>query len=178
MNDHDNPLGTLFVTFAILSVFAIGGANATIPEMHRVAVDVRGWMSDREFGDIFAIAQIAPGPNVLIVTLIGFQTAGLAGALVATFAMCGPAAFLSYYVSGLWERAGLVRWRTIIMAALVPISIGLIAASAYLLAITIDRSWQAALITTLSALIAFVARFNPLWMLVAGAVLGLAGLVG
>lgn len=178
MNQESNPLFTLFTYFAILSLFAIGGANATIPEMHRVAVDVRGWMSDREFGDIFAISQIAPGPNVLIVTLIGFRTAGILGALVATLAMCGPAALLSFYVARSWERAKNQRWRAIIMAALVPISIGLIAASVYLLTITIDRTWQTALITIVTALVGLKAKFNPLWMLLAGAVLGVVGLVG
>jgi len=73
-----------------MSLFAAGGANAAIPEMHRVAVDVQNWMTDKQFADVFAISQMAPGPNVLIVTLIGYSVAGVAGALVATLAMCGP----------------------------------------------------------------------------------------
>ena len=52
--------------------------------MHRVAVDVQHWMSDKQFADLFAISQLSPGPNVLIVTLIGYSVAGIAGALVAT----------------------------------------------------------------------------------------------
>lgn len=73
-----------------MSLLAIGGANSTIPEMHRVAVEVRHWMSDAQFADMFAIAQLSPGPNVLIVTLIGYHVAGIAGALVATFAIHPP----------------------------------------------------------------------------------------
>lgn len=177
MSDHDSPLLSLLLYFSLLSLLAIGGANATIPEMHRVVVEVRGWITDREFGDVFAISQIAPGPNVLIVTLIGFQTAGLAGALVATFAMCGPAALIAFYVSRTVERLRSQRWRAIVLGALAPISIGLIAASAYILTITIDRTWPMAAITVATALIFLRARFNPLWMLAAGAVLGLVGLV-
>ena len=84
-----------------MSLFAVGGANSAIPEMHRIAVDVQHWMNDRQFADIFAISQLSPGPNVLIVTLIGYSVAGVAGALAATLAMCGPTAVLAYYVSGL-----------------------------------------------------------------------------
>ena len=64
-----------------MSLFAVGGANAAIPEMHRIAVDVHHWMTDRQFADIYAISQLSPGPNVLIVTLIGYSVAGIAGAL-------------------------------------------------------------------------------------------------
>ncbi len=75
-----------------MSLFAVGGANSAIPEIHRLAVDVNHWMSDKQFSDVFAISQLSPGPNVLIVTLIGYQVAGIMGAVVATLAMCGPTA--------------------------------------------------------------------------------------
>ena len=64
----------------------VGGANAAIPEMHRLTVEVQHWMTDQQFSDLFAIAQVTPGPNVIITTLIGYQVAGFAGALVATVA--------------------------------------------------------------------------------------------
>ncbi|MEX2033947.1 MAG: chromate transporter, partial [Xanthobacteraceae bacterium] len=83
-------LSTLGVQFAIMSLLALGGANAVVPEMHRQAVELRGWMNEREFADMFAISQAAPGPNVMLVTLIGYHVAGFAGAVVTTFAMCGP----------------------------------------------------------------------------------------
>ena len=74
-----NQLFTLLWTFGMLSLFAVGGALSAIPEMHRVAVDVNHWMSDRQFADMVAIAQLSPGPNVLVVTLIGFHVAGAVG---------------------------------------------------------------------------------------------------
>ena len=104
-------------------------------------------MTDKQFADVFAISQLSPGPNVLIVTLIGYSVAGVAGALAATLAMCGPTAILAYYVSRLLQRSSQSRWPAIIQAALVPLSIGLMAASALILALTSDRSWLAALIT-------------------------------
>jgi len=81
MNSEANPLLALAWTFALMSLFAVGGASAAIPEMHRVAVDVQHWLTDRQFADIYAISQLSPGPNVLIVTLIGYSVAGVAGAL-------------------------------------------------------------------------------------------------
>ena len=102
MKSDGDILVSLAGHFALLSLFAVGGANAAVPEMHRVAVELRHWMTDRQFADLFAIAQVSPGPNVIIVTLIGYQAAGLAGAAVATLAMCGPTCVLAYYMGRTW----------------------------------------------------------------------------
>jgi chromate transporter len=163
--------------FALLSLFAIGGANAAIPEMHRLAVDVRGWMSDRQFADMFAIAQLAPGPNVILVTLIGYHVAGISGAAVTTVAMCGPTCVFAYFVGRVWERFKYAPWRMAIQAGLVPVSIGLVAASAYLIARAANQDWVTLAITGATAGIAYGSKVNPLWMFAAAAGLGLAGLI-
>ena len=177
MNPDADPIFTLAWTFGLMSLFAVGGANATIPEMHRVAVEVHHWLTDQQFADVFAISQLSPGPNVLIVTLIGYAVAGVAGALVSTLAMCVPTAILAYYVSQILGRSSHARWPAIIQAALVPLSIGLMGASGLVLAQTSDRTWAAALITVVAAGLAFATRVNPLWMLLAGGCLGFAGLI-
>jgi chromate transporter len=177
MNEQVNPIATLVWTFALMSLFAVGGANSAIPEMHRIAVDVHHWMTEKQFADVFAISQLSPGPNVLIVTLIGYSVAGIFGALAATLAMCGPTANLAYYVSRLLERSSASFWPALIQAALVPLSIGLMGASALILALTSDRSWTAALVTIAAAALAFATRLNPFWMLAAGGILGFAGVV-
>jgi chromate transporter len=177
MNANANPIWTLILTFGWMSLFAVGGANSAVPEMHRIAVDIQHWMTDRQFADVFAISQLSPGPNVLIVTLIGYSVAGVAGALAATLAMCGPTAILAYYVSRLLQRSSHSRWPAIIQAALVPLSIGLMAASGLILARTSDQSWIGALITVTAAALAFATRLNPIWMLVAGGILGFAGVI-
>jgi chromate transporter len=138
---------------------------------------VQHWMTDKQFADVFAISQMSPGPNVLIVTLIGYSVAGLAGALVATLAMCVPTAVLAYCVSRLLTRSSHSRWPAIIQAALVPLSIGLMAASGLILALTSDRTWTAALLTVASAVLAAATRLNPFWMLLAGGCLGFAGVI-
>jgi chromate transporter len=174
---NDNPLLALFSYFAMLSLFAVGGANAAIPEMHRIAVDSMHWMSDRQFADSYAIAQLSPGPNVIIVTLIGYHVAGLAGAVVATAAMCGPTCMLAFIVGRTWDRFKEARWRIAIQAGLVPLSLGLIGASAFVLARTADHTVYAGLVTAVTAAVAFFTRVNPLWVFAAAGVAGLAGLL-
>ena len=178
MNSQPNPLLTLAWTFALMSLFAVGGASSAIPEMHRVAVEVRHWLTDRQFADVYAISQLSPGPNVLIVTLIGYSVAGIAGALIATLSMCVPTAVLALYVSRFLARSSHARWPAIVQAALVPLSIGLMGASAFVLVRTSDRTLAAALVTAGAAVLASVTRLNPLWMLLAGGCLGFAGLLG
>jgi chromate transporter len=170
-----NVLWTLAVRFALLSLFAVGGANAAIPEMHRLAVDLNHWMTDRQFADMFAIAQVSPGPNVVIVTLIGYHVAGIAGAAVASLAMIGPTCIVAFLVGHVWERFKTAHWRIAIQAGLVPVSLGLMAASAYVIAQATDQSWPAAALTIVTAAIAYFTRLNPLWMFVVAGVLGVTG---
>jgi chromate transporter len=176
-NDGVGSLLTLAWTFGLMSLFAVGGGNAALPEIHRIAVDVRHWMSDTQFADVFAISQLSPGPNVLIVTLIGYRVAGIAGALVATLAMCGPTAMLAYFVSRFLNRSSQSAWPAIIQAALVPLSIGLMSASGLILVETSDRSWMAVLVTAVAAMLAFATRLNPLWLLLAAGCLGFVGII-
>jgi chromate transporter len=172
-----DALVTLAVRFALLSLFAIGGANAAIPEMHRLSVDVQHWMSDRQFADMYAISQLSPGPNVIIVTLIGYHVAGFTGAMVATAAMTGPTCLFAFWIARMWERFKDAHWRNAIQAGLVPLSIGLMAASAYVVSGAADKSWVAAALTTATAATAYFTRINPLWAFLLGGAIGLAGLL-
>ena len=155
-----------------MSLFAIGGANSAVPEMQRVAVEVEGWMTARQFSDIFAIAQVTPGPNVIIVTLIGYHVAGLVGALVATLAMCGPTSLFAFYVGRIWERFKDAPWRGAIQAGLLPISIGLIAASAVVVASATAHNFVAVATSLATAVVTYTTRLNPLWIFAAAALLG------
>lgn len=175
MKSDFGTLTTLAAHFALLSLFAIGGANAAIPEMHRIAVDLHGWMTDRQFADMFAIAQVTPGPNVIIVTLIGYHVAGLPGAAVTTAAMCGPTCIAAYYVGRVWDRFRDAPWRIAIQAALVPVSVGLIAASAWVLALTADHNWIVAAITIATAIVGYFSKMNPLWVFAVAALIGVLG---
>jgi chromate transporter len=177
MKSDGGILLTLAGNFALLSLFAVGGANAAVPEMHRVAVELQRWMTDRQFADLFAIAQLSPGPNVIIVTLIGYQAAGLAGALVATLAMCGPTCLFAFYMGRTWDRFREARWRNVIQSGLVPVSIGLLAASALILALAADHNWVAGAVTAATATFGYFTRLNPLWLFVAAGLIGLTGYI-
>ncbi len=168
---------TLAGFFGVLSLFAIGGGNSAVPEMHRFAVEVQYWLSDRQFADSFALAQLTPGPNLIIVTLIGYHVAGILGALVATLAMCGPPAVFAFFVGGASERFRGKTWHTVLSRALVPVTIGLIAASAAVIVATTGYNWMSLVITVGTALTAYFVRVHPLWMFVAAAVIGMSGLL-
>jgi chromate transporter len=156
-------------------VLAVGGGASVIPEMHRVAVDVMHWMSDKQFADSFGLSQLSPGPNMMIVALIGYHVAGLPGAGVATVSMCGPSCALAFAVSRVWDRFKHAPWRVAVQKGLVPVSIGLIGASAFVLARATDHSIGAGVLTVLTAVAAFATRLNPLWIFGAGALAGLFG---
>ena len=91
-------------TFASMSLLAVGGANAVLPEVHRQVVDLLHWTDDATFAKIVAIAQTAPGLNLLIVSLIGWQVAGLAGLLLATAAIVTPSTLVTLCVGRALRR--------------------------------------------------------------------------
>ena len=105
--------------FASLSLLSIGGGNAVLPEMHLQVVHGHHWMTDSQFADIFSISQTAPGPSILIVTLVGYgaglRVGGVPGAIlggaIATVAMIVPAASLMYAVTLFWHKAQKSKWR-------------------------------------------------------------------
>lgn len=177
MNDDDSIFGSLIVTFALLSIFSVGGVNAVVPEMQRQAVQVHGWMGSGRFLDLFAIAQAAPGPNVMIVTLIGWEVARLPGALVATIAMITPTSIVAYLVGETWDRFRHARWRIAVQSGFGPIAIGLVFSSAFILGRGADTSITAFLITLATAAALYFTRISPVLMLLAGALIGLTGLV-
>ncbi len=171
-----NLLLVLALHFLFLSLIAIGGATAALPEMHRVLVTQLHLMADDQFAHLFAISQATPGPNVIFVGLFGWQTAGLAGALVSLFAMCGPA---SLFAIG-FERFGFGHrndhWYVLIRRTLTPIAIGLLLSSAVLLMKTATKP-LALFLTLLSATVLLRTRMNPLWLIGLGAVVGVMGWV-
>ena len=168
---------TLLLQFSLISLTAIGGANTTVPDIHRQVVELHPWISDRNFSELFAIAQASPGPNLLLVTLVGNQVAGVPGALVATFAMVAPTSVCTYFVARMFGRFRDNAWRTIVQAGLVAVTIGVVAASALIVARGADRDWKTLLITAASFALVYKTRVTPLIPFGLAAALGLAGLL-
>jgi chromate transporter len=163
--------------FLLLSMLSIGGANAIIPEIHRRAVEVEHWMTDADFAQLFALSQAAPGPNVLIVSLVGWKVAGLAGGVAAMLAMTAPSSVLTYAVAHAWERFRDAPWRIAIQRGLAPVTVGLILASGYVLTRAADQNGAAYAITGVTVVLGLTTSMHPLWFLGAAAVVGLAGCV-
>jgi chromate transporter len=157
-SDYDIAL-TLLVNFSLLSFLAVGGANSVVPELHRQAVDLHGWVE---------MSSGSPHPQT---------EHARAGALAATAAMVVPTCMLTYLVSRLFDRFKDATWRNVLQTALVSMSIGLIAASALIIARAADHDWKTLVITAASFAITYWTRISLLVPLAAAAVLGLAGVL-
>ena len=168
----ENPLILLITTLASLSLVAVGGGNSVLPEMHRQFVDSAHWFTDAEFAQMFALAQTAPGPNIMVVAIFGWRVAGFAGAALAPLALCLPSSVLTLVIGRLWHRFHASSWRNRIAAALTPVSVGLVLASGLVLAQDQDNSWIALALTAATTAVTVFTKFNPLWCL------GAAGLIG
>ena len=156
-------LGWLFLHCLTLSLLAVGGAVATVPELHRHVVIEHGWLSDADFTGSIALAQAAPGPNLLFVAVVGYNVAGLAGALAAMFGMLLPSTALTLVVTRWGLRRRDSRGVRAFVAGLAPVTLGLVLATGWLLARPVlDRptAWPLLLGTVL---LAWRTKLNPLW---------------
>lgn len=162
----------LALYFALLSLLSVGGLPSVMPEMQRFVVEMKGWLTPDDFIQAFAVGQAAPGPNVLITSLIGWKVAGLPGAFVALGAMCFPAAVLAWWVSDLWERFKDTRWRRAAQRAIAPVVTGMILSGGVVLATPGSPDWRLWLIAGAAALGMLASKLNPLWLLAGGGVLG------
>lgn len=163
--------------FALLSLVAIGGANSVLPEMHRLVVESYAWVSAEEFSELFALAQAAPGPNVLVVSLIGWKVAGFSGALVAILASCVPTCLLAFFTTRWLEARRDAPWQKYVQAGLAPITVSLILASGWIITLGAARGPVSIAITIATAVAMFKLSVHPLWWIVAGAIAGLLGWV-
>ncbi|MBS0223048.1 MAG: chromate transporter [Proteobacteria bacterium] len=162
--------------FALLSLVSIGGANAVLPEIRRQVVVVQGWMSDPAFANVFAISHAAPGPNIIMVSLIGWQLAGLAGLLVATLAIMIPSCTLAFVAGRAIAHWSERRWTKLLREGLVPLALGLILASGLSMMQVADHDAVTVAISLATAAFVILSRRNPLWAIVTGAAINIATL--
>lgn len=159
-----------------LSFVAFGAATSVLPELHRVLVDSTHAMSDGEFGGLFAMSQAAPGTNVMFVTVLGWQLAGLPGALTTTASFLAPTGLIALAVERYGAHHHRARWHVAIRRALVPITIGLLASTGCLLgAVTLTPCGIGLVLATIGVLLR--TSWSPLWLTALGAALGALGLV-
>ena len=177
MNNHS--LLQVCVTFTLLSLVAVGGANAVLPEMHRQVVNTLHWMSNGDFARAFAIAQTAPGPNIMIVSVIGWRVGGWAGLVVATLSIIALPCLAALGAGRVFHRISDAPWFPTVRDGLAPVPVGLMLASGLVLARASDADGLSLALTAIGAVYVLATRRNPLWILGAGALFGVAaGRVG
>ena len=167
----------LFLYFLMLSFLAVGGAPSVLPEMHRYVVEIHGWMTSTQFAELYTLAQVAPGPNVMYIPLIGWHIAGLPGAIATTIPMIVPSVTLTLLVAHLHARHPKAALGFAIRRGLTPITIGLILASGWILMIAVNEDWRGYLLTAVTVGVVMRTSLNPLWLLGAGAIAGMVGMV-
>jgi len=166
----------LFAHFFVLSFLSVGGVIATTPDMHRYLVTQTGFLSDAQFNASIAIAQSAPGPNMLFVAVMGWQAAGWAGALATLLGILLPSTTIAIVVAR-WGRAR-ADWLPLraFRAGLAPITIGLLAATGWILSVDAGN-WRLWALTLAAALLVWRTRIHLIWLIGAGGVLGACGWV-
>jgi len=162
--------------FLLLSLIAIGGASATLPEMHRVLVGSLHLMSDTEFSQLYSLSQAAPGPNVLFVALFGWQVAGFWGSVVCMFSMCGPSSLLALGVEHFGSSHQNDKWYVVVRQALMPVAMGLLLSTALIL-MQMNPHPVPIFATLITFILLLRFKFNPLWLVAVGALLGVTGVI-
>jgi chromate transporter len=167
----------LFWHFLILGCLAVGGVSTVMPDMHRYVVDELGLVSSREFADLYALAQAAPGPNALWVTILGLHAAGGLGAIATTLGVLIPATSFSFVASVLHAKHADSPIALALRRGLAPVALGFMLASCWLLLIAVGHDWRSYAVAAVAVIVATRTDINPLWLLAAGGILGVAGLV-
>ena len=186
----------MFQHFASLSLLAVGGAITTAPDMHRYLVDETGWLSDSQFTSSIALAQAAPGPNILFVALMGWNvglnaaaaqgggwhsaTLAALGLLVAMLGIMLPSSILTYTATRWAHQHREMLAIRAFKSGMAPIVIALLLATAWLLTVSHNqpaRDWPLYALTLLTTLIVWRTKVHMLLLIGIGALLGALGWV-
>ena len=167
----------LFWHFLLLGCLAVGGVSTVMPDMHRYVVEELGLVSAREFADLYALAQAAPGPNALWVTVLGLHAAGWLGAIATTLGVLVPATAFSLVASVLHAKHADSPVVLAIRRGLAPVALGFMLASCWLLLTAVGHDWRSYGLALVALGVTLRTDLNPLWLLAAGGVLGVAGFV-
>jgi len=162
----------LWAHFTLLSVLAVGGAITTAPDMQRYLVGQQGWMTDAQFTAGVAIAQAAPGPNILFVAVMGWHVAGVAGVLATMAGIMGPSSVLAFVVGRYGQRRADAIALRAFTAGLTPLTLGLLLSTGWVLTAPVRTEWVAAVLVLGTVLASVRTRISPMWLIAAGAVAG------
>jgi len=159
-------------TFLWLSLICVGGGLGVIPEMQRQVVTRHAWVTARQFVDGYTLAQLTPGPTMLVVAFVGYRAHGLLGAVLATIATFLPTSLLVVLVAARWQRLRAHRWAASAERALMPIGIGLSTAGAYTLARSALHDATTIAVAVAAALVLYRGRVPAMLVVVLGGLVG------
>lgn len=176
--NEESSIFDLSVHLAVLSLMAVGGGLVMVaPEIHQYVVNSKHWLQNEQFAAAYAIAQAAPGPNLLFISLVGWFVAGWTGAVCTTMAVILPATVLTLSIVKLKSKQQEGRLSRALRDTFAPISVGLLCATAWVFAQVSNVNWHADVLTALSAFIVLRTKFNPVILIFAGAAAGIAHLI-
>jgi chromate transporter len=176
--NHESPVADLSMHLALLSLMAVGGGLVMIaPEVRDYVVGDKQWLLNEQFAAAYAIAQAAPGPNLLFISLTGWLVAGWIGAIGATASVILPSTLLTLGLIRMRSRLAAGALFQALQKSFTPISIGLLAATAWIFTRVSNSDWRADLLTVLATLAVLNTRLNPVVLIAIGAAAGLAQLV-
>ena len=162
----------LWAHFSLLSMLAVGGAITTAPDMQRWLVSGQGWMTDAQFTTGVAIAQAAPGPNILFVAVMGWHVAGVAGVLATMVGIMGPSSLVALAVGRYGQRRADAIGLRAFTAGLTPLTLGLLLSTGWVLTAPTRHRWEALALVAATVLVSVRTRLSPMWLIAAGAVVG------
>jgi chromate transporter len=162
----------MWLHFSLLSMLAVGGAITTAPDMQRYLVAEQGWMSSADFTTSIAIAQAAPGPNILFVAVMGWHVAGVAGLVAAMAGIMGPSSVLAFAVGRYGQRRGQSMALRAFTAGLTPLTLGLLLSTGWLLTLPDRGNPVVVALVAAAVLVSVRSKLSPMWLIGAGAVVG------
>lgn len=165
----------LFAHFLVLSLLAVGGAITTVPDMHRYLVVEHGWLDDAGFTSAIALAQAAPGPNVLFVAVLGWSVAGVAGMLATMAGIMIPSTVLALAVNRWGARRAEALWMRAFTLGLGPLTIGLLLSTGWVLTEPVRTRPAAWGLVAVTVVLMLRTRWSPLWLIALGGVVGALG---
>ena len=176
---HDeSPVLDLTLHIAMLAVMAVGGGVILIaPEVSHFVVGARHWLSNEQFSAAYAIAQAAPGPNLLFISFVGWLAAGWAGAICATLAVIVPSTALTLAIIKARPEGKEGRFSRALSQAFAPMSIGFLVATAWIFSQSSNADWRADALTLACAGIVLRSKLNPVMLIALGAAAGMLRLI-
>jgi chromate transporter len=183
LSDWRNLLAVIW-DFLRLSLFSLGGGNTLLSEYHHIAVDQYCWLSSRQFADLYALAEAAPGPSSMLVGLLGMGAAvqegplwGLLSGLGAEVAILLPSTLVMVAAALSWNRLRNSPWRIAVERGLGPITLGILFAVGLKILRISDHDTPAYAVSLVVCVLMLRTKISPLWFMAVAGLLGGLGLV-